>query len=146
MLTDSMGATTAAPRNSLPTSERPVVRLAVMRELEASLLGSRKAVLSLDLDGIERETREQMVLVAKLAALSPLEALTPANAVYQQLRQCELRTLQAGRVQAALLARLRSKLRVLANVLAGPGVNYGLIAGTDREPPRVIGGAEAGKS
>ena len=146
MLTDLIGATAAAARNSLPASERPAARLAVMSELEASLLASQKAVLSLDLDGIEGETRAQIALVAKLAALSPREALTPANVVYQQLRQCERRTLQAGRVQAALLARLRSKLRVLANVLAGPGVNYGLIGGTDREPPRVMGGAEAGKS
>lgn len=124
--------------------------LALMGQLEASLLGSRKALLALDLAGIERGTREQIVLAAEMAALlrrdfapsaqqSPLvEHLAEhsseagslslpggATGLQEELRKSESRVLRAARLQAALLVRARGKLRVLANVLAGPSIDYG---------------------
>jgi hypothetical protein len=42
-----------------------------------------------------------------------------------ELRNCALRICHAIRLQAALLVRLQNKLRVLANMLAGPGLTYG---------------------
>src|SRR5579863_2373025 len=52
----------------LPPTPEPVrMRLRLMGELQASLLGSRTALLALDLSGIEQGTREQIELSRKLA-------------------------------------------------------------------------------
>jgi hypothetical protein len=127
-------------------------RLKVLRELETSLNGSRRALLALDLAGIEQGTREQIGLVRELRRfperavkvkmirrgrekLSGLEVEAqetggnetvpwPREAA-EEIRRSELAVLQAARVQAALLARAQRKLRILANMLAGPTLNYG---------------------
>jgi hypothetical protein len=121
--------------------------IAVMGELQASLHSSRKAVLALDLGGIEQETGKQAGLVREFASLhgrgvgmpatenkkprvereedvpSTLSAATPG--LPEKFRRNADSILHAVRLQAALLARAQSKLRVLANMLAGPSVIYG---------------------
>jgi len=99
-----------------------------MRELEASLAGSRKALLALDLEDIERGTRDQVGLIRALettgtsAEASSLRGLPPSMA--EELRRCEAGVLQEARLQAALLARAQRKLRILANMLADPSLSY----------------------
>lgn len=44
--------------------------------------------------------------------------------IEEELRQGERRVWEALRLQSALLARARAKLRVLSNILAGPSANY----------------------
>jgi hypothetical protein len=116
-------------------------RLALMRALQSSLLAGHTALVELDLQGIECGTREQVVLSRKLAEDFRQRGASPAGLrsgqdrsggfagctprLAEELRQSEREVLQGLRLQAALLARARSKLRVLANMLADPGVNYG---------------------
>jgi hypothetical protein len=119
-------------------------RLKLLRELEASLRGSRQALLALDLAGIEQGTREQVGLVRELQRFpEPLMKMPgpglrnetqgtgaserPAwsREMAAEVRHSEQAVLQAARVQAALLARAQRKLRILANMLAGPSLNYG---------------------
>jgi hypothetical protein len=142
MPNDFTGATSVLPRSLLPTPEDPAERMGLMFELETSLLASQTAVVRLDLEGIHRGTREQAALVAKLAAMWPCSTAGPSSVLAQELRQCELRTLQAARVQAALLSRSRSKLRIMANMLAGPSVTYGPLAVTDFQPAPALSGIE----
>jgi hypothetical protein len=107
--------------------ERPSLALMLMRDLEASLGAGRKALQSLDLAGIEGETREQLRLVRKLEAVLPRNAAPPARCspeLEEELTRCCKRILQAVRLQAALLARAQYKLRVLANMLAGRSFIY----------------------
>jgi hypothetical protein len=113
--------------------------LAGMRELQASLEGSRKAILTLDLAAIERGTSEQtglIILIRELDALrryaaEPRAPILPATSPEQksELRRSGARILEAARLQVALLARAQGKLRVLANMLAGPSVDYGRLFG-----------------
>ena len=128
-------------------------RLKLLRELEASLRGSRQALLALDLAGIEQGTREQVGLVRELQRFpEPWMKMPGPGARLEQrsegrenetrgtgtserpawsremaaeVRRSEEAVLQAARVQAALLARAQRKLRILANMLAGPTLNYG---------------------
>jgi hypothetical protein len=115
----------------------PDAGLAVMHKLEASLEASRRALLALDLAAIERGTSEQAGLVREFDALlrqtredgrpdlsGPSLSMGPRER-QEMLRQSAQRILEAARLQAALLARAQRKLRVLANTLAGPSVNYG---------------------
>ncbi len=143
MLSDLTGAIPASDSNSPATSaESATVRIRLLGALEASLLRSQKALLRLDLEGIHRGTREQVGLVAELAAIPMRCAGEPTDVLAGEIRQGEVRTLQAARVQAALLARGRAKLRMLANMLAGPGVNYGPFPGRDWKPARVLAPAK----
>jgi len=166
MPTDLLGVPPVLAENSLLTPlALAAVPLALLRELEASLLASQTAVQRLDLESIERGTCEQVALVAKLAATSPRGSVAPtsssdrpvtqessdmgqATSVLQvyvrdeanELRLCAARTMHAARVQAALLARMQGKLRALTNMLAGPSVDYGLIADSNGRQPRVFVG------
>ncbi len=138
--------------NPVPTAdERARSALTLVHELEASLHASRKALLALDLAGIERETREQVRSIRKLEGVlassmvprvrgscvtkerefvCPENSPEPESELEEELRRSCHRVLEAARLQAALLARSRTKLRVLANMLAGQSVNYGpLVAG-----------------
>lgn len=141
------------------SAEQARVRLAIMGELHTSLLASCEALLALDLAGIMRGTREQVGLSAQLAremgqetqcavqdkppaqnqpapyfaaGSSALNAKKRAE-ITEELKQSQDRLWQALRLQSAILARARAKLRVLANAVAGPSVNYG--------PPPVHSGA-----
>jgi len=102
-------------------------RLKLLQDLEASLNGSRRALLALDLAAIEQGTREQVGLVLEMQRLCErtLRSETaPQQEIAEEIRRSEEAVLQAARVQAALLARAQRKLRILANMLAGPSLNY----------------------
>ena len=99
-------------------------RLAWMGELEASLDGSRKALLALDLSGIERGTREQVGLIRKFEGMK-VDSIARAPDLEKELRRQGTTIMGAVRLQAALLARAQGKLRVLANMLAGTSADYG---------------------
>lgn len=121
-------------------------RLMLMGELEASLELSRKALLELDLLKIESETQRQASWIQKFHALMqpavvPMERSAVPNALRgflpfaeaeQECKRSQARIFDALRLQAALLARARAKLRVLGNMLAGPTAPYGLLHAGDR--------------
>jgi hypothetical protein len=143
MPTDSIRVASIPPPSARERADALLwARMALLGELEASLLGSRKAVLALDLHGIEGGTTEQVGLIGELNALARRSVAPPATGrrsaeqeapglsacspeVDEELRRSESRIREAVRLQAALLARARCKLRVLANMLAGPSVTYG---------------------
>jgi hypothetical protein len=123
--------------------------ISLMRELEASLHASRKALLALDLAGIENGNRQQVQLIRELGRLLRRSPATvpgqqpmrnrvpwpaPSTEVESELRQCCSQVLEAARLQAALLVRARAKLRVLANMLAGRSATYGPFGTRDRVP------------
>jgi hypothetical protein len=122
-------------------------RLELLRELEASLLRSRKALLALDLTGIEQGTREQIGLVRAMASSGQLEikmrtekndSLADSQEIATELKRCVARVLQASRVQAALLDRMQRKLRILGNMLAGPSSIYGCLLAKHNAPAPVV--------
>jgi hypothetical protein len=115
--------------------------LGLMRDLEASLHRSRQALLAFDLAGMEYETGEQRRMVGKL---SPLLRRSSESGVVQLRSSDDVEAafdrdgglgaaylssakaiLEAARLQTALLRRAQSKMRVLANMLAGSSVTYG---------------------
>jgi hypothetical protein len=118
-------------------------RLEVMPALEASLSRSRDALLAMNLGGIERGTREQLGFIRELTAARLQGVASPPGGVRQpredeesarpvhaaelmeELLERENRIRKAARLQAALLARARYKLRVLGNMLAGLSITYG---------------------
>jgi hypothetical protein len=114
-----------------PTDNSVAALPALMEELEASLLGSQQALLALDLAGIEQRTSEQAGLMKKFDAMRRQSRdgtqgfPTPSAGLEKELRLSGTRILEAARLQSALLARAQSKLRVMANMLADPSVDYG---------------------
>ena len=124
-------------------------RLDLMYELEASLEGSRKALVALDLGQIESGTCDQASLILEFAALlercrssraadsseerpeeRSAEPGAPRLRAYpreleEKLCGSQNRILDALRLHLALLARAQGKLRVLGNMLADPTVPYG---------------------
>lgn len=127
-------------------------RLMLMGDLEASLGVSRKALLELDLLKIESETQQQagwmqkfhvlmqptMAAVSRERSAAPnaLRGVLPLAEAEQEYKRSQARILDALRLQAALLARARAKLRVLGNMLAGPTATYGLLPAGDQALPR----------
>jgi hypothetical protein len=119
----------AAVRDSIDSHLRKC--LSFMSEMETSLAGSRKALGALDLAGIEQGTSDQTGLIAnfgKAFCQRCLEGGThgdrhdstaASDEIVRELRQSQSRLLQAARLQAALLARVQRKTRVLANLLTG---------------------------
>lgn len=129
------------------------VRLALLRALEVSLERSQEALLALNLEGMQRGTSEQIVLLRELdaagrqAAERLAENPTGAKPEFEagwagglnhelkdglknETRRSAQRILEGLRLHRALLARARGKLRILANMLAGPSEPYGeLLAG-----------------
>ncbi|MFZ0814510.1 MAG: hypothetical protein WAM78_03270 [Candidatus Sulfotelmatobacter sp.] len=99
--------------------------LALLSQMEASLDGSQKALLARDLAGIEQGTREQRALAGEIEAVLRKGIAPSGNGLEEELRRRRNRVLDAGRVQAALLARARRQLRVLVNMLTDPSANYG---------------------
>jgi hypothetical protein len=124
MPTDSIPV---VPVSSPDHAERVRARLSLLGQLEASLNRSRKALLALDLAGIERGTAEQVCVIRELGAFLQLGTILPGSGLEEDLRRSESRILQTARLQAALLVRARSKLRILGNMLAGPSSSYGPI-------------------
>jgi len=103
---------------------------ALLAELECSLEAGQRALLSRDLGGLERATSEQIGLHRSLQALgsqngAPQNDAAPLDpALAAGLRAAQWRVLYLGRVQAALLTRAQRSLRMLSNLLAGPGASY----------------------
>jgi hypothetical protein len=123
--------------------------LTLVAELEASLADSQKALLALDLAGIERGTREQALLGRNLEALvlrtrrivtvelargkeRPLAPPSPTPEELSGLRAAANGVLQSIRVQAALLTRAQRALRIRAHRVAGIGATYGPFPAPDR--------------
>jgi hypothetical protein len=105
----------------VPTpQERP---RAILLALESSLAESRKALLNLDLAAIELASGEQRRLIRELESHPPSAAFPSFSPA--ELRQSAHRILESVRLHAALLVRLRSKLRVLANARSGSAAAYG---------------------
>jgi hypothetical protein len=130
--TESNLAASVVPGNGeKPASESGAALLAWMEELEASLMGSHRALLELDLASIECGTREQANLIRKFDAVRKQSEdgaiRLPAHApgLARELRHSGARILEAARLQSALLVRAQGKLRVLGNMLAGPSADYG---------------------
>ncbi|MFZ0774294.1 MAG: hypothetical protein WCA49_23760 [Candidatus Sulfotelmatobacter sp.] len=135
---DSIPGAAIPPESALQRAdERVRIRLALTRDLQASLSASHKALLALDLRGIERGTSEQVGLSRKLAEDLRRGRVSPAREkrLAEELRQSEREVWQAARLQAALLARAQCKLRVLSNMLADPSVNYGPLLTRSGAPP-----------
>jgi hypothetical protein len=122
--------------------------LALMRELEDSLLSSQVALLARDTVGTEGCTREQVRLWRQWRALmaNPISSgtmsvpgkyppeITPGDPeLAGQLCAAVLRIQHLARVQLALLRRSQQFLNVLANWMADPETPYG--------PPPAAGGA-----
>src|SRR5271154_871310 len=61
------------------TDDLAHARLALMKELEVSVSGSRKALLELDLARIERGTREQLRLLQGIAGTLPCGVVQPGG-------------------------------------------------------------------
>ena len=113
--------------------ELPTSCPALLSAIEVSLAGSRKALLGSDLAGIVMQTREQNRLSRELAAVLDeagrgKAALSGPPESCEDLRISANRIQYAIRVQSALLARSRTKLRVLANMQAGTSMGYGPMA------------------
>lgn len=123
---ESIYAASLSASSGQKSHEHARARLALMGELHASLSGSCKALLTLDLAGITRGTEEQVGLSLQLADMAQENRwIVEDNAgIKEELKQSQHRVLQALRLQSAILGRARSKLRVLANSMAGPSVNY----------------------
>jgi hypothetical protein len=106
-------------------------RLSLLKELETSLQASQRALLSGDLEALQRETCEQLRLQRALDAGWPpnranSESNPPGNefASSVDLRAAQMRVLHLGRVQAAILARANRWLTTVSNLLAGPEAGY----------------------
>jgi hypothetical protein len=124
--------------------------LALLRELESSLIASQKALLGGNIAGLEQGTVEQRRLRDALeifwaqAAMHPPQNDVPEPEGHcnpelaTQLRSIEVRVLHLVRVQVALLARAQRSLRILSNLLAGSAEGYGPAgnAGTAESPAR----------
>jgi hypothetical protein len=117
-------------------NELAVASLAILRELEASLAASQKALLARDLEGITQGTREQVRLQRALGILwgksmSADEIGAPETALATQYGSepdefvaAAQRVLYLGRVQAALLARSQQTLKMISYLVAGPNATY----------------------
>jgi hypothetical protein len=131
------GASCRSPEATSP--DRAAIAQAassLLAELERSLEAGQRALLSRDLEGLERATCEQIGLNRSLQILRPRqpgESRTgvQANATSEidcdlaaSLRAAQWRVLYLGRVQAALLTRAQRSLRIVSHRLAGPGASY----------------------
>lgn len=100
--------------------------LALLRQLEVSLLVSREALLAGDAVGLELATDEQRRLQRALAVLwhPPLNPLANLRTA-AELRATQARVLHSGRILAGLLVRAERFRRALANMLLRPEPAYG---------------------
>jgi len=134
-ITDTLCST--GPRSQQVLDELAQARLAILGELESSLEASQKALLARDLEGIERETREQVRLQRALAILGAPDAVPVGDRAVGGARpqaeapqdsasgSAQTRVLHLARVQAALLARAQRSAKMIAHLLAGPEAPYG---------------------
>jgi hypothetical protein len=144
----------ALPGTRAGAEENSRTILAVVLPLEASLRASQAALLARDLSGIEKGTRDQILLQKELAILSSTrrdlaETLPGGRSgrrpltngpLAAELREAQLRALHLGRVQAALLIRAQRSLRMLSHLVAGAQANYGPPPANYGRLPRTDGG------
>jgi hypothetical protein len=162
---DSSNAATQLLAGASPWPAETVrTRLELMRGLQASLCAGHRALLALDLPGIERTTMEQAELGRKLAEYIPRCTTSAGNGgnkkrppaenraggfpgcvpeLEAELRHAEREVLQALQVQAALLARAQRKLCVIGNMLADRSLNYGPMLGKTAELRSAFGSKTA---
>jgi hypothetical protein len=105
-------------------------RLILLQKMEASLVGSHRALAALDLAAIEQGSRDQSMLCRSfalemrwMAAAGEADA-TEVPELVRKLSHSAWNVLRAARLQAALLKRAQGKLHVMANMLAGSERNY----------------------
>lgn len=111
--------------------------LALLRELEASLEVTQKALLARDLAGFDEGMREQLRLLRACATgyggdrthspdilANRISSLPLEPPLAAEMRATAFRVLQLGRVQQVLLVRAERSLRMLTNLLAGPASMY----------------------
>jgi hypothetical protein len=154
MSTDSIATARFAPVSLPERADALIAVRGLMVELETSLDCSRQALLALDLAGIERQTDEQVELIRKLEKFLPKGMPAPASVRHseedarsarsvlsafmpvaeEEVRRNANRIAEAARLQAALLRRAQCKLRIMANMLAGPSVTYGPFRGWSGAP------------
>jgi len=140
---------TGNPAGSLSSSQDELAQaaLGLLTEMEASLQGSQKAVLSGNGPMLERCTREQVRLHRALEVLlavpawpgttlptSDLITTEPTNVraavprsasvMAAEVLSAARRVLHGARVQAALLRRARQFRRVFSNLAAAQGATY----------------------
>lgn len=103
--------------------------LALLDNLESTLVASRQALLARDVVRLEQLTDEQAQLLRELAKLLALGVgphpdgpLAGASAaiILEPARQAAQRVLRLARIQHVLLERAQRSLRVLSHCLAGP--------------------------
>jgi hypothetical protein len=122
-ISGSFGLIPTAPMSEAEAGENQASLFALIERLQASLERDARALLALDLTRIRQETAEQAIMSGELK--SKLAQLQPPQAHSRELAQKARRVLEASRLQLALLARSQRKLRVMANMLAGPSADYG---------------------
>lgn len=129
-----------SPRNTAEKSDAWRVSMSRwMAELEASLENSRKALLAMDLSGIEGRTQEQEVLLQRFDEQirqgpqlmghrrtstgdgRPLMLLFPLE---EEIQPQAIKIQNAVRLQSALLNRAQKKLRLLSRLVAGLSFTY----------------------
>jgi hypothetical protein len=105
-----------------------------LREIEASLGASQKALLTRDLAGLEQATEEQRRLHQMFCAtwteatrLRQTKIARPGNAglLETEVRTAGMRVLELARLQLSLLARNQQSLRLIANLIARAQGRYG---------------------
>lgn len=109
--------------------------IALMAELENAFGALQNALFSRNLEGLGQATRKLARCREKLSILSNHansrrddsqgNATGPSEETIAELRAAQMRILQLGRVQAALLGRAQRSLATLANILAGSEIIYG---------------------
>jgi len=106
-------------------------RVSVLRELEASLQASQRALLNRDVSELEQHTSEQVRLQKTLTSLWSCDAHSMASdpacsdvELAVEVRAALIRVQHLSRIQAALVARAQQSLRIIENLLAGPQANY----------------------
>ena len=99
-------------------------RVALLEEINASLLETQEALLQRDLSMLEQQSIRQIFLQQQLSrfAATPVgDKGTPASEVLE----AHARVLQLGRVQLALLRRALLSLQITSNLVQGLHSGYG---------------------
>ena len=136
MTAQSLAEASARPTEPDDRVHLAEVRLGLLRDLEASLETTQKAVLARDLVGLGQGTHEQIRLHQALETVLDRTYARiggPADGPWRlrcepclaaELHASAMRVLHLGRVQAALLVRAQRSLRMISNLLAGPESSY----------------------
>ena len=101
----------------------------LLAELEASLIASHQALLTRDLNRLERLTADQRRLGQSLSLLYADANHSTVGTSDLSVPAARERVLHLGRVQKILLLRARNSVRVLFNVLNGPQAAYRPVSG-----------------